>query len=129
MTGPRTPAKKATAAKRTPAKNRSVVTGVDLAYVNLPDGTVADIREGQTLPETVTDAERDRLDALGVFGEHRRVGVQRRLDDMVRAGLARVGLAATGTVTEAPADDEPDGGTVDEPLTPIVDPDAGTGED
>lgn len=129
MTGPRTPAKKATAAKRTPAKNRSVVTGVDLAYVNLPDGTVADIREGQTLPETVTDAERDRLDALGVFGEHRRVGVQRRLDDMVRAGLARVGLSSVGTLEAEPDTGEDEDDVADEPLTPIVDPDAGSGED
>lgn len=82
------------------------VTGVDFAFVNCKDDTVVQVNEGEDLPAGVDAAEIKRLDALDVFGDHPRVAAQRRLDEMVVAGVASYGSPETGTRAVID-DDEP----------------------
>lgn len=123
-------AKKATSAKRAPrarrrAVDRSVVTGASSAWINGADGVTQEYWEGDAVPEC-TDEELDRLEALGVFGDHPRVEAKRLLDELVAAGLASVGMseverAAEEQSAKADTSDEDDGsGEPVEPLAPPI---------
>ena len=107
-------AKKAPAAKAVPrSSNRSVVTGVSVAWVNGPAGPVP-VNEGEEIPAGVTPEEIERLASLNVFGEHKRVAGQRQLDEMVRLGLASVSLKSTvEPEPEAEIEEDPDNDLLD----------------
>lgn len=87
-----TSARKATGARKAPARsragNRSVVTGVNFAFVNCADGIVRQIEEGESVPSDTPKEELDRLAAAGVFGEHPRVEHRRHMERLRLMGLA-----------------------------------------
>ncbi len=52
--------------------DQRIVTGVDHAFVNHPNGQAHPVWEGEPIPKGVTDEEIARLEKLGVFGTHPR---------------------------------------------------------
>jgi len=64
------------------------ITGVTLAFVNVKEGKPpVEFYEGDTLPADLDQDELDRLDGLGVFGEHPRAEAARRAQMLAQAGL------------------------------------------
>lgn len=103
-------------APKTTTSDGDVLTGHDMAFVNVkrePPNNVVQVFEGDPLPTDLADGERDRLDALGAFGEHGRVAhaatIQQQLAAQAAAGVPTAFPAAPGD-----DDTDPDAGEDDD---------------
>ena len=119
---PKAPAKPRASRAPKRAADRTRITGVSYAWVNCADGLTRQIPEGAEVPE-ISDEERDRLEALGVFGEHPRVALRRDQEELARRGLLSFGPSAERIEEERAtgqadvSDDDKAGG--DDTLPPV----------